>query len=93
MEMARALDAASLDDPVSVADRLSVFSGMPATEQQAAEMQHGAQRQALVADLDAGYARVVQSGALPGAGTPEVDDAIVAVLQDPRFQRSGKLRG
>jgi hypothetical protein len=89
MEHCRAIDQASLDDPHGVANRFALFSGMPATEHEAAEMHQGAQHQALVADLDAGYARVVQSGLLPGAGTPEVDDAIVAVLQDPRFQRTG----
>jgi hypothetical protein len=89
LEHCRAIDQASLDDPHGVANRFALFSGMPATEQEAAELHQGANQQALVAELDAGYARVVQSGALPGAGTPEVDDAIVAVLQDPCFQRSG----
>jgi hypothetical protein len=87
LEHCRAIDQASLDDPHGVATRFAVFSGMPATEQQAAELHQGANQQALVAELQAGVGRVVASGLLPGLGTDEVDNAIVDVLLDPNFPR------
>jgi hypothetical protein len=89
LEHCRALDVASLDDPASVANRFAVFSGMPATEQQAAEMHQGANQQAIVAEMQVGINRVIEAGLLPGLGTPEVDDAICTVLLDPSFPWSG----
>ena len=54
MDICKQIDEASSTDAVAIADKFARFSGVPATQAQAAEVQHAAQHQALYENLAAG---------------------------------------
>src|SRR5262249_16093703 len=80
----RAIDRASLDDPAGVAARFAIFSGAPATEREAQDMQASVADQARLSEannlvaqsgvkqlpdfVQAEIAHVLDSGQVPGKG-------------------------
>jgi hypothetical protein len=82
----RQIDAASLDDPTGIANRFAVFSGMPATEKQAQELQAAAQQQDAYAEQRRAAAEDVTTqmgvNALPEQVQHRMADFISAVPRD-----------
>jgi hypothetical protein len=93
LDKCRLLETASLDDPAGVAHRFAVFSGLPATERQAQELQAALQQQHAYAEQKRAAAEDLTNqmgiNALPQAVQDKmasfIDDAAKQGLtQDPR---------
>jgi hypothetical protein len=93
LSKARAIDQASLDDPAGIATRFALFSGMPATQAEAQEMQASLQHQALTQGADSFLRQREQSGELPqDYKSLEPEIAVVLEQMTQHGARSGDLR-
>jgi hypothetical protein len=90
---ARAIDAASLDDPGGVAARFSVFSGAPATQAEAQEIQAAVQHQAAAQQAGEFLQAYEASGQLP-QDYKSLEGEVAVVLQEmsQHGARSGDMK-
>lgn len=79
------------NDPMGMAGRLAGMF-MPVTDAEIAQEKQTAEQQLQIAQerqsIERGLHTIVQHNLLPGLETPELQDAIVAVLESSSFQRS-----
>jgi hypothetical protein len=93
MSKARAIDAASLNDPSGIASRFAVFSGEPATEMEAQELQAAVQHQAATQQATDFLQAYEASGQLP-QDYKSLESEVAVVLQEmsQHGARSGDMK-
>jgi hypothetical protein len=84
LDKCRLIETASLDDPVGVAHRVAVHSGLPATERQAQELQSALQQQQAIKEQREAAAADLSTQMGIDALPPQVQAKMADFIQDAR---------